>query len=589
VAAAIDIQTYSDVLVVLGTAGVVVPLAKRWGLSPVLGYLAAGAVLGPLGLGSLIAQFPFLYWITVVDAHNVASIGELGVVFLLFLIGMELSYERLKTMRRLVFGLGGLQVLLSTVAISAVAALAGLAPGVAVIVGGCLALSSTAIVIEVLSAQGRLSAGSGRASFAVLLAQDLAVIPLLLFVTILAGGAHGSVLMSLAYALFNAAVAVGGIVLVGRLAFRPIFRLVASVGTGELFVATTLFIIIGTGVAAALAGMSMALGAFVAGLLLAETEFRKAIESTIGPFKGLLLGLFFFSIGMNMDLREVLAEPLWLIGAVIALIGVKTAILTGLGRYFRLSWPAALEAALPLGPGGEFAFVGIGMASALGLIGAEASSFILTVTSITMALIPALAYLGRRLAVKLPEPKPLDPELLVRPEVTSQGEAGHDHSIVIGYGRVGQVVCAMLEEHKLPYIAVDNDMRAVPAHRRNGSSLYYGDASDPVFLEACGLHEAKAVIVTVSVAKQIDAIVAHVRRLRPDVLIVSRAKDAAHAEHLYAIGVSNAVPETIEASLQLSEAALLGLGQAAGRVIASIHDKRDVFRKQLQEAALGRV
>lgn len=586
-AAAIDIQTYSDVLVVLGTAGVVVPLARRWGLSPVLGYLAAGAILGPLGLGSLIAQFPVLYWITVVDDHNVSSIGELGVVFLLFLIGMELSYERLKTMRRLVFGLGGLQVLLSTLAISAVAALAGLAPGVAVIVGGCLALSSTAIVIEVLSAQGRLSAGSGRASFAVLLAQDLAVIPLLLFVTILAGGAHGSVTMSLVYALMNAAIAVGGIVLVGRLAFRPIFRLVASTGTGELFVATTLFVIIGTGVAAALAGMSMALGAFVAGLLLAETEFRKAIESTIGPFKGLLLGLFFFSIGMKMDLREVMAQPLWLLGAVVALIGVKTAILTGLGRYFRLSWPAALEAALPLGPGGEFAFVGIGMASALGLIGAEASSFILTVTSITMALIPALAYLGRRLAVKLPEARPLDPELLVRPEVTS-GEDGHGHSIVIGYGRVGQVVCAMLEEHNLPYIAVDNDMRAVPTHRRNGSSLYYGDATDPVFLEHCGLAEAKAVIVTVSVAKEIDAIVSHVRTLRPDVLIVSRAKDASHAEHLYTVGVTNAVPETIEASLQLSEAALLGLGRATGLVIASIHEKRDVFRKQLQEAARSR-
>lgn len=588
-AAAIDIQTYSDVLVVLGTAGVVVPVARRWGLSPVLGYLAAGAILGPLGLGSLIAQFPVLYWITVVDDQNVASIGELGVVFLLFLIGMELSYERLKTMRRLVFGLGGLQVLLSTLAISAVAALAGLAPGVAVIVGGCLALSSTAIVIEVLSAQGRLSAASGRASFAVLLAQDLAVIPLLLFVTILAGGAHGSVLMSLGYALLNAAVAVGGIVIVGRLAFRPIFRLVASTGAGaELFVATTLFVIIGTGVVAALAGMSMALGAFVAGLLLAETEFRKAIESTVGPFKGLLLGLFFFSIGMKMDLREVLAQPLWLLGAVIGLIGIKTAILAGLGRYFRLSWPAALEAALPLGPGGEFAFVGIGMASALGLIGAEASSFILTVTSITMALIPALAWLGRRLAVKLPETRPLDPELLVRPEVAAQGAAGHGHSIVIGYGRVGQVVCAMLEEHRLPYIAVDNDMRAVPAHRRNGSSLYYGDATDPVFLEACGLEEAEAVIVTVSVASEIDAIVAHVRRLRPDVLIVSRAKDASHAEHLYTVGVTNAVPETIEASLQLSEAALLGLGRAAGLVIASIHEKRDVFRKQLQEAARSR-
>ena len=257
-----------------------------------------------------LVTFPFLYWVTVVDAKNVAGIAELGVVFLLFLIGMELSYERLKAMRRLVFGLGSLQIVLSTVVIGGIAVLAGNTTAVSIILGACLALSSTAIVVEVLSNQGRLATAAGRASFSVLLAQDLAVIPILLFVSILGTGASSSVMTSLVLALSNAALAVGAIVIVGRLFLRPLFRLVASTGTSELFVAAALFVIVGTGVAAAVAGLSMALGAFVAGLLLAETEFRKAIETTIDPFKGLLLGLFFFTVGMNIDFRELARQPL---------------------------------------------------------------------------------------------------------------------------------------------------------------------------------------------------------------------------------------------------------------------------------------
>ncbi len=577
--AAINLVAYSDVLVVLGTAGLVVPLVRRLGLSPVLGYLAAGALLGPLGLGALIRWVPFLYWVTIVDAENVAGIGDLGVVFLLFVIGLELSYARLTSMRRLVFGLGGLQVLISAVLISVVASFWGFALEVCLILGSCLALSSTAIVIEVLAGQGRLSTGAGRASFAVLLAQDLAVIPILLFVSILAGGTQGSVLTSLALALANAAVAIGAIVIVGRLAFRPLFRLVASAASSELFVATTLFVVIGTGVVAAAAGLSMALGAFVAGLLLAETEFRKAIEATIGPFKGLLLGLFFFSVGMKIDIREVWNAPLAIGAAVVGLIAVKALVLTGLARLFRLSWPAAIETGMLLGPAGEFAFVGIGMATTLGLIPGAVASFTLTATAFTMALIPALSVLARKLAARLQVARPADPALQVRPE------AGRDHAIVIGYGRVGQLVCTMLERHKLSYLAVDSDAHNVPTQRNLGRAVFFGDATDPDFLLACGLAEARAVIVTVSGVAATDAIVTCVRQLRPDVVIVARARDARHAQHLYEMGVTDAVPETFEASLQLSEAALLALGQAAGRVIASIHDKRDEFRHELQEAA----
>src|SRR6478735_658709 len=380
-ASPINIAVYSDALVLLGTAGIVIPLVRRFGFNPVLGYLGAGAILGPLGLGSFIGQFPVLYWFTVVDAKNVAGFADLGIVFLLFLIGMELSYERLKTMRRLVFGLGSLQIVFSAVAIGAVAILAGGKPPVPLIIGACLALSSTATVVELLSRQGRLNTSAGRASFATLLAQDLAVAPLLLFISIFGSGEAGSVVATLLLALTNAAIALGVIVVVGRVVMRPLFRLVASAGMIELFVATTLFVIVATGVAAAVAGFSMALGAFVAGLLLAETEFRKAIETAIDPFKGLLLGLFFFPVGMTIDFRALARDPVWLIGAAVGLIVVKAAILIVLARLYRLSWPASLEIGLLLGAGGEFAFVGIGMAAELGLIDEKLSGFTITLTA----------------------------------------------------------------------------------------------------------------------------------------------------------------------------------------------------------------
>jgi CPA2 family monovalent cation:H+ antiporter-2 len=577
----INAHVYSDALVLLGTAGVVIPLVRRFGFNPVLGYLGAGAILGPLGLGSFIDRFPALYWFTVVDAANVSGIANLGVVVLLFLIGMELSYERLKAMHRLIFGLGGLQILFSTVAIGLVAGLAGSKAPVALILGACLALSSTAIVMEILGRQRRLNTSAGRASFAVLLAQDLAVAPLLLFISIFGAGDSGSVLATLLLALTNAAIALGLIVFAGRVVMRPLFRLVASVGMSELFIATTLFVIVGAGVAAALAGFSMALGAFVAGLLLAETEFRKAIETAIDPFKGLLLGLFFFTVGMNIDVRQIAGNPVWLIAGAAGLIAVKSTILIFLARMFRLSWPASIEVGLLLGPGGEFAFVGIGMASASGLIDGKLSSFAVALATLTMMLTPALSHIARRLAPIVREDKRLAPELAVAPS------GGSGHAIVIGHGRVGQVVCTMLDRHNFKYVAVDNDAAAVPEQRRKGRTVFYGDATNPEFLKSCGLMEAAAVIVTINEPEGIDEIVAQVRALRQDILIVSRARDAEHARHLYQIGVTDAVPETIEASLLVSEAALIGLGVAMGLVVASIHEKRDEFRHELQQAAGG--
>lgn len=570
---------YSDALVVLGTAGVVVPMVRRWGLSPVLGYLGAGAILGPLGLGSISNAFPALSWFTINDAQNVAGIAELGIIFLLFLIGLELSFPRLSAMRRLVIGLGGSQVLLTSALIAGAALAVGKNPSEAIVLGVSLSLSSTAIVLELLSNQQRLTTSVGRASFSVLLAQDLAVIPVLLFVSILAARSGGSVLASLASALLQAAVAVTVIVVFGRVLLRPLFRLVATARSSELFIAAVLFVIVAAGVIADQAGLSMALGAFVAGLLLAETEYRKAIEATMAPFKGLLLGVFFFTVGMNIDFRELVREPLLLLGGVVSLIALKSLLLIGLAKLFRLSWPVATETGLLLGPGGEFAFVSIGMAAAAGLIEVPLARFTLAVTSVTMALTPLLSICARQLAAQLTAGKAVDPELTARPA------GGQKHAIVVGYGRVGKVVCALLRQHGISYIAADSDALTVTRDRREGHDVYYGNAADPRFLESCGLATAAGVIITIHSVGVIDDVVEHVRAMRPDILIVSRARDADHARHLYSLGATDAVPETIEASLQLSEAALVGLGVATGLAIASIHEKRDEIRHALQQAA----
>src|ERR1700683_3531444 len=576
----INIAAYSDALVVLGTAGIVVPIVSRMGFSPTIGYLVAGAILGPLGLGSFIRSYPILYWFTAAEDKNVEGVAELGVVFLLFLIALELSFQRLLTMRRYVFGLGGLQVLLTAALIFGVARIAGQQPASALILGTSLSLSSTAIVLELLSKQERLTTGVGRTSFSVLLAQDLAVIPLLIFVAILAGGPGKSVLASLGTALLQAAIALAAIVFFGRLLMRPLFRLVATTRSRDLFIATVLFVIVGAGVIAYEAGLSMALGAFVGGPLLAETEYPQAIRAAIEPVKSLLLGIFFFTVGMEIDYRELLREPLLLAGGVAALIAIKSLILIGLGKLFRLSWPVAVETGLLLGPGGEFAFVGIGMALTANLIDARTASFTLCVTSITMLLTPVLSFVARRFAARLGPSGAVAAELTVRPS------SAQNHAIVVGYGRVGKVVCALLKEHSIPYIAADLDAAAVARDTREGVDVYFGAAADLRFLEVCALSTAAGVIITIHTQNVIDDVVEQVRSVRPDILIVSRARDEAHASHLYRLGATDAVPETIEASLQLSEAALVGLGKPTGPVIASIHEKRDEYRRTLQQAAL---
>lgn len=579
-AAEVDYSTYKDALLVLGTAGVAVPLLHRFRISPVLGFLLVGAILSPRGLGMLSATFPAIDWITVSSPNRVSQIAELGIVFLMFLIGLELSYDRLVTMRRLVFGLGTLQVALSTLVLAACAIWAGYSPTTAFVVGGALSLSSTAIVIEVLARQKRLSTSTGRTSFSILLLQDLAVVPMLLFLGLLSSEGGPSLAESITKAIIQAVIALSAILLFARYLLKPLFRMVAQTDNDDMFIAATLLIAVGTAFLTAAAGLSMALGAFVAGLVLAETEFRRAIEATIEPIKSLLLGVFFFSVGLSIDIANLVHNPLSIFAILIGQLLVQIPIIYALVRAYGMGRATSLEVAALLSTGGEFAFVILTIARKQELIDYDTMTLLLTATALSMALIPLLQIAARRIGEVIDPPAPTSPELEELPTTLAPVKA-----LVIGHGRVGELISDMLQEHGVSYIAVDREPRLVGAARRHGKPVYFGDVKQKGFLEKCGVATAKAAIITIHTQSEIDEIVSFLRTRYPNLVIVARAKDAAHAQHLYSLGVTDAVPETVEASLQLSEAVLVGLGIPTGLVIASIHEKRDQFRAKLQGAA----
>jgi CPA2 family monovalent cation:H+ antiporter-2 len=588
-APALDPHAFKETLVILGAAAVVVPLFYRLRVSPVLGFMLVGMAVGPHGLGDLASEAPWLAAVTIANPEAIGPVAELGVVLLLFMIGLELSFERLRLMRRLVFGLGSLQVAASAGAIAAAAVAFGEPTSAAVVLGLALAMSSTAIVFQVLAEERRLTTAVGRAAFAVLLLQDLAVVPVLFAVGVLgsavpeggAAAAAGPGWGRFGLAIGQAVLAILAVYGIGRLVLRPLFRGVARTRSPVLFMAACLLEVIATGLATAAAGLSMAMGALLAGLLLAETEYRRQIEVTIEPFKGLLLGVFLVSIGMSLDLARVAAEPLAVLGGAVALVAGKLAVVACLARAFGLPWATGLGAGLLLGPGGEFGFVILAPARSLGLVSPATAEYAVILTALTMAVIPLLSGLGNRLAPHLLRARrAIDPGLLppAAPEDTPR-------VIVAGFGRVGQTLAAMLEVHRVPYVALDSDAEQVARQRARGRPVYYGDVTSIPLLRHLHLDTARALVVTMNDHGAVGELVAAARRERSDLLIIARARDAAHAAHLYGVGATDAVPETIEASLQLAEAVLVDVGIAMGPVIASIHEKRAELQAQVRAMA----
>jgi CPA2 family monovalent cation:H+ antiporter-2 len=541
--------------------------------------MLVGVAVGPFGFAQLADHLPLLSTITLSQPETIEPIAELGISMLMFMIGLELSLERLRVMRRLVFGFGLLQFVLCAVAIAVIAYALGAPPGVAAVTGTALSMSSTAVVVQVLAQEKRLGGPVGRASLGVLLFQDIAAVPVLFGISVLGANAP-TASVAFAWTIGRAVAVVLGLIIAGRVVLRPLFRGVARTGSPELFVAACLLVILATGLATAAVALPMELGSLIAGLLLAETEFRRQIEVTIEPFKGLLVGVFLISVGMNLDLGDIVADAPHLVAASTVLVAVKLAIIACLARVLGLRWMMGLQAGLLLGPGGEFGFVILALARAEGLISAETTRFPLVLVAVTMACIPLLSDLGRRVARRATAPPALAPAL--QAEIS---EDGTPRVIIAGFGRVGETVASLLEVHRVPYVAVDSDPDRVAAQRKLRRPVYWGDITQRELLHRLHIDTARAVVVTMSDHAAGDRLVAAARAERDDLMIIVRARDARHAAHLYAIGATDAVPETIEASLQLSEAVLIDLGVPMGPVIATIHEKRAEIQAQIKAVA----
>ena len=556
----LESTAFKDMVLVLGAAGLVIPAFAALRISPVIGFIMIGVAAGPFGLG----QLPGLGWLQLSNPQALAAPAELGVALLLFALGLELSLERIRTMRSLILGLGSQQLLICGGLIASGLVFGGLPLVAVVAVAAAMALSSTAVGLQLLSATGRVNSQAGRKAIGVLLFQDLALAPILLLIGASGGGNFGRSLATGIGALL-------GIALFARFIVPPLFLQAARTRRSELFLAAALVVLIASAAAAAVAGLSPAVGALTAGLMLSTSDYRRQIEAAIQPFEGLLLGVFLIWVGSGLDLAAIAANPWPVLGGAAAVLAIKSGAVYALLRLRSTRRGVAGHVALLLASPSETSLIVLAAATAAGLIGGSTAQMALAVASLTLALAPLLGLAGARLETlsneEHHEPAP---------------EAAAQQTVIIGFGRVGRLVAQMLDMHQQPWLAVDSDPDEVQRLRRAGKRIIYGDARRPELLDRLKLDHARAVVLTIDDMRMLDLLVRRIRASHPDLCIVVRARDAEHAGTLYAAGATDAVPETVESSLQLAEAVLVDLGVPMGPVIASIHEKRDELRTQIK-------
>ncbi|WP_375429199.1 cation:proton antiporter [uncultured Sphingomonas sp.] len=565
----------SDALVILGAAGLVIPTFARFRVSPVIGFILVGLLVGPSGLGAWVERFPWLYYVTISNPASMEPFAEFGIILLLFTIGLELSFRRLWTMRAQVFGMGAAELLGS-------AAIVGIGlhvlgqdwPG-AIGLGLALAMSSTALVLPLSGTTGAV----GRGAFAMLLFEDLALVPIIFALGAMAPSGSGGWEVAAGVAV-RGGLTVVAIFLIGRIALPPLFAQAARTKSPELFLAASLLVVIFASVATTAAGLSPIVGALVAGLLIAETEYRSEVELVIAPFKGLALGVFLLTVGMSLDLRLIATNWAPLIGALFGVVVTKAVVTFLLLRVANARRGVAAETGLLMGSPSETTLIVLAAALGTGLILPPTASFWQTVTALGLTLTPLLAKAGRAVSRAM-EPRNEPGGATIGPEGPG--------TVIIGFGRVGRMVADMLEMHGQPFVAVEADIDAVAEARRAGYPMLFGDAGRIELIERLRLETARALILTMDDPVLSVHVARRVRALVPALSIIARARDANHAAELYRAGVTDAVPETLESSLQLSEAVLVDLGVAMGPVIASIHEKRDELRQAVRrDAALER-
>ncbi|KAG1361284.1 K(+) efflux antiporter 2, chloroplastic [Cocos nucifera] len=563
-----------DVLWLLLASVVFVPIFQKIpGGSPVLGYLAAGILIGPYGL-SIIRH-----------VHGTKAIAEFGVVFLLFNIGLELSVERLSSMKKYVFGLGSAQVLVTAVAVGLIARFVSGLPGPAsIVIGNGLALSSTAVVLQVLQERGESTSRHGRATFSVLLFQDLAVVVLLILIPLISpnsskgGIGFQAIAEALGVAAVKAVVAITAIIAGGRLFLRPIYKQIAENQNAEIFSANTLLVILGTSLLTARAGLSMALGAFLAGLLLAETEFSLQVESDIAPYRGLLLGLFFMTVGMSIDPKLLISNFPVIVGTLSLLIAGKALLVALVGRVFGISSIPAIRVGLLLAPGGEFAFVAFGEAVNQGILSSQLSSLLFLVVGLSMALTPWLAAGGQFLASRFEQN---DVRSLL--PVESETDDLQDHIILCGFGRVGQIIAQLLSERLIPFVALDIRSDRVAAGRALDLPVYFGDAGSREVLHKVGAERACAAAITLDTPGANYRTVWALSKYFPNIKTFVRAHDVDHGINLEKAGATAVVPETLEPSLQLAAAVLAQTKLPMSEIAATINEYRTRHLSELTE------
>lgn len=555
----------SDALVVLGAAGIVIPAFARARITPVIGFILVGVLVGPFGLGRLVDQFPALYYLTITRPEAIAPFAELGVILLLFEIGLELSFGRLWDMRAQVFGLGVAKLLLSAVLLACVLLAMRHDVPAAAGLGIALALSSTALVLPIAGTQSPV----GRKALAMLLLEDIALVPIIFVLG--AFGPGGSSGTALADTLWRGAVIVVVMLTLGRFLLPRLFASAARTKSPELFLAFSLLVVIAAALATAGAGLSPIMGALLAGLLIAETDYSREVEALTAPFKGLALGVFLITVGMGIDVGEIWRQLGMLALGVSAVLAAKALVTALLLRVGGASRGIAAETGLLLASPSETTLIVLSAAAAAGLVGRETAQFWQIVTALGLTLTPLLAMLGRRVARAVDRPQ--DAPANIGPD-DAAGQA-----LLLGYGRVGRVVGAMLSRHEVPWLALDADPALVAEARGAGEPVIYGNVANAALLEKLHLESARAVIVTMDEPVLVSRTVRRIRAAYLDLPIIVRARDAAHAAQLYRAGASDAVPEALESSLQLSEAVLVDMGIAMGPVIASIHEMRDEQRE----------
>ncbi len=562
----------SDALVILGATGIVIPLFARFRVTPIIGFILVGLLVGPYGLGRMVFEYDWLTHVTITDPARLEPFAEFGITLLLFSIGLELSFNRLWQLRRLVFGLGALELIVIGLLLASVLSMMGQYWTGALALGLALAFSSTALVLPISGTNTPV----GRAALSMLLFEDIMIVPIIFLFGALAPTASAEGWSGLLDTLLIGGLVVAVMMVAGRFLLPRLFAQAARTKSPELFLAASLLVVIGASLATAFVGLSPIVGALIAGLLIAETEYHTEVEAIMEPFKGLALGIFLITVGMGIDLATIW-ENLGSIAIAVVGVLVLKAVVTGvLLRLMGARRATATETGILMASPSETTLIVMTAATSAMLIQPGTAQFWQIVTAIGLTITPLLAMLGKRVARHV-EPAPT-PDAL-------EGDPAAPRVIIVGLGRVGRLVAQMLQRHNQPYVAIDADPDLIEDARREGYCAVFGNALREDALDRLGIGRAPAVILTMDEHILAQRMVRKLRAAYPQLPIIARARDSFHAAELYRCGASTAVPETLESSLQLSEAALVDIGVPMGPVIASIHEKRDEFRLAIQKGA----